>query len=66
MIGYTLNNNKRKYMTITKQSLFNTFKTLTNNQSKISFLTKMKKLQSSTDKLNHLNINFDNLIKLYS
>ena len=66
MIGYTLNNNKRKYMTITKQSLFNTFKTLSNNKSKISFLTKMKKLKSSTDKLNHLNINFDNLIKLYS
>ena len=53
-------------MTITKQSLFDTFKTLTNNKSKISFLTKMKKLKSSTDKLNHLNINFDNLIKLYS
>ena len=66
MIGYTLNNNKRKYMTITKQSLFNTFKTLNDNKSKMSFLTKMKKLKSSTDKLNHLNINFDNLIKLYS
>ena len=66
MIGYTLNNNKRKYMTITKQSLFNTFKTLNDNKSKISFLTKMKNLKSSTDKLNHLEINFDNLIKLYS
>jgi hypothetical protein len=66
MIGYTLNNNKRKYMTITKQSLFNTFKTLNDNKSKISFLIKMKNLKSSTDKLNHLNINFDNLIKLYS
>jgi len=66
MIGYTLNNNKRKYMTITKQSLFNTFKTLNDNKSKMSFLTKMKKLKSSTDKLDHLNINFDNLIKLYS
>jgi len=66
MIVYTLNNNKRKYMTITKQSLFNTFKTLNDNKSKMSFLTKMKKLKSSTDKLNHLNINFDNLIKLYS
>jgi len=66
VIGYTLNNNKRKYMTITKQSLFNTFKTLNDNKSKMSFLTKMKKLKSSTDKLDHLNINFDNLIKLYS
>jgi len=66
MIGYTDNNNKRKYMTITKQSLFNTFKTLNDNKSKMSFLTKMKKLKSSTDKLDHLNINFDNLIKLYS
>jgi len=66
MIVYTLNNNKRKYMTITKQSLFNTFKTLNDNKSKMSFLTKMKKLKSSTDKLDHLNINFDNLIKLYS
>jgi hypothetical protein len=53
-------------MTITKQSLFNTFKTLNDNKSKMSFLIKMKNLKSSTDKLNHLNINFDNLIKLYS
>ena len=37
-------------MTITKQSLFDTFKTLTNNKSKISFLTKMKKLKSSTER----------------
>jgi len=52
--------------TITKQSLFNTFKTLNDNNSKISFLTKMKNLKSSTNKLKHLDINFDNLIKLYS
>jgi hypothetical protein len=52
--------------TITKQSLFNTFKTLNDNKSKISFLTKMKNLKSSTKELNHLDINFDNLIKLYS
>ena len=52
--------------TITKQSLFNTFKTLNDNISKISFLTKMKNLKSSTTKLKHLDINFDNLIKLYS
>jgi hypothetical protein len=31
--------------TITKQSLFNTFKTLNDNKSKISFLTKMKNLK---------------------
>ena len=39
---------------------------LNDNKSKMSFLIKMKNLKSSTDKLNHLNINFDNLIKLYS
>ena len=52
--------------TITKQSLFNTFKTLNDNKSKISFLTKMKNLKSSTKELNHLDINFDNLIKLHT
>jgi len=53
-------------MKITKQSLFNKFKSCNDRKSKISFLTKMKNLKSSTKKLNHLDINFDNLIKLYT
>jgi hypothetical protein len=53
-------------MKITKQSLFNKFKSCNDRKSKISFLTKMKNLKSSTDKLNHLDINFDNLIQLHS
>ncbi len=51
---------------ITKQSLFNEFKTCDDSKSKISFLTKMKNLKSSTKLLNHLDINFDNLIKLHT
>lgn len=57
-----LNNN----MKITKQSLFNEFKTCDDSKSKISFLTKMKNLKLSTKMLNHLDINFDNLIKLHT
>ena len=53
-------------MKITKQSLFNKFKSCNDNKSKISFLTKMKNLKSSTKELNHLDINFDNLIKFHS
>ena len=53
-------------MKITKQSLFNKFKSCNDKKSKISFLTKMKNLKSSTKKLNHLDINFDNLIKLHT
>ena len=53
-------------MKITKQSLFNKFKSCNDTKSKISFLTKMKNLKSSTKELNHLDINFDNLIKLHT
>jgi hypothetical protein len=53
-------------MKITKQSLFNKFKSCNDRKSKISFLTKMKNLKSSTKELNQLDINFDNLIKLHS
>ena len=52
-------------MKITKQSLFNKFKSCNDKKSKISFLTKMKNLKSSTKELNHLDINFDNLILAY-
>ena len=37
-------------MKITKQSLFNKFKSCNDKKSKISFLTKMKNLKSSTKK----------------
>lgn len=53
-------------MKITKQSLFNKFKSCNDKKSKISFLTKMKNLKSSTKELNHLDINFDNLIQLHT
>ena len=53
-------------MKITKQSLFNKFKSCNDNKSRISFLTKMKNLKSSTKELNHLDINFDNLISVLS
>ena len=59
-------NNMNTIKLITKQSLFNEFKTCDDSKSKISFLTKMKNLKSTTKSLNHLDINFDNLIKLYT
>jgi hypothetical protein len=58
--------NTMNTMKITKQSLFNEFKTCDDSKSKISFLTKMKNLKLSTKLLNHLDINFDNLIKFYT
>ena len=54
MKGYT--------MKITKEKLFKEFKTLTTNKQKYDYLIEKKNQKEHTNLLDHLKINFDNLI----
>ena len=58
MKGYT--------MKITKEKLFKEFKTLTTNKQKYDYLIEKKNQKEYTDLLDHLKINFDNLIRIYN
>ena len=57
---------RTKTMKITKEKMFKEFKTLTTNKQKYDYLIEKKNQKEYTDLLDHLKINFDNLIKIYN